>query len=241
MFKKRSKLSGDGLQNKRKKLDESERAKNNIAVKKGDSVPKLSLEDDNILPDDSAYKLLSTENEATKSDILNNERNFKQADFKKSGDNNNALISINKSKFNASKQILQPFNVRTTIVTDYQPDVCKDYKQTGYCGYGDSCKFLHSRDDFKAGWKLNKEWDVDNNGNNDEVQKELEDIPFKCVLCNEDYKSPIVTSCNHYFCSACFMKRVEKDSKCFICKAETHGVAKVAVNLKKYLKKTDSS
>lgn len=23
---------------------------------------------------------------------------------------------------------------------DYQPDICKDYKETGRCGYGDSCK-----------------------------------------------------------------------------------------------------
>ena len=30
-----------------------------------------------------------------------------------------------------------PTNVRTTTATDYAPDVCKDYKQTGYCGYGD--------------------------------------------------------------------------------------------------------
>jgi RING finger protein 113A len=34
-------------------------------------------------------------------------------------------------------------NVRITCRMDYQPDVCKDYKETGYCGYGDSCKFMH--------------------------------------------------------------------------------------------------
>ena len=29
-----------------------------------------------------------------------------------------------------------PTNVRSTLRIDYQPDVCKDYKDTGYCGYG---------------------------------------------------------------------------------------------------------
>jgi RING finger protein 113A len=29
-----------------------------------------------------------------------------------------------------------PTNVRTTVVTDFAPDVCKDYKQTGFCGFG---------------------------------------------------------------------------------------------------------
>ncbi|KAK2970001.1 hypothetical protein RJ640_008341 [Escallonia rubra] len=28
---------------------------------------------------------------------------------------------------------------------DYQPDICKDYKRAGHCGYGLSCKFLHDR------------------------------------------------------------------------------------------------
>ena len=27
-------------------------------------------------------------------------------------------------------------NIRVTCRFDYQPDICKDYKQTGYCGYG---------------------------------------------------------------------------------------------------------
>lgn len=33
-----------------------------------------------------------------------------------------------------------PDNVRTITVVDYQPDVCKDYKDTGFCGFGDTCK-----------------------------------------------------------------------------------------------------
>lgn len=31
-----------------------------------------------------------------------------------------------------------PPNVRTFTVLDYQPDTCKDYKNTGYCGFGDN-------------------------------------------------------------------------------------------------------
>ena len=28
----------------------------------------------------------------------------------------------------------------------------------GYCGFGDSCKFLHDRSDYKHGWQLEREW-----------------------------------------------------------------------------------
>jgi Zinc finger C-x8-C-x5-C-x3-H type (and similar) len=46
--------------------------------------------------------------------------------------------------------------VRTTIRVDYQPDICKDYKETGFCSYGDTCKFLHDRGDYKSGWELDR-------------------------------------------------------------------------------------
>jgi len=55
--------------------------------------------------------------------------------------------------------IRAPSFVRSTCRFDYQPDVCKDYKETGFCGYGDNCKFMHDRGDYKSGWQLEKEWD----------------------------------------------------------------------------------
>ena len=42
-------------------------------------------------------------------------------------------------------------NVKRTVVFDYQPNVCKDYKETGFCGFGDSCIYLHDRGDYKNG------------------------------------------------------------------------------------------
>eukprot|EP01113_Clastostelium_recurvatum_P034263 TRINITY_DN4626_c0_g1_i4.p1 TRINITY_DN4626_c0_g1~~TRINITY_DN4626_c0_g1_i4.p1 ORF type:complete len:244 (+),score=33.40 TRINITY_DN4626_c0_g1_i4:51-782(+) len=52
-------------------------------------------------------------------------------------------------------------HIRISSRFDYQPDLCKDYKETGYCGFGDSCKFMHDRGDYKSGWQLEREWDED--------------------------------------------------------------------------------
>jgi RING finger protein 113A len=52
-----------------------------------------------------------------------------------------------------------PAYIRISTQIDYQPGICKDYKQTGYCGYGDACKFMHDRGDYKSGWQLEREFD----------------------------------------------------------------------------------
>lgn len=149
-------------------------------------------------------------------------------------------------------------NVRTITITDYAPDVCKDYKQTGFCGFGDSCKFLHAREDYKQGWALDRDWEINTKGkkqdgkivasanrdtnadDQNEDEKEaalLEKIPFACVICKQPYKNPIVTKCEHYFCEKCALQRYRKNPNCAACGSGTGGVFNGAKNLKKLLEK----
>ncbi|KAG6014130.1 hypothetical protein E4U54_005794 [Claviceps lovelessii] len=151
--------------------------------------------------------------------------------------------------------IKAPTNIRTITVTDFAPDVCKDYKKTGFCGFGDNC-----REDYKHGWQLDREWDTvtkgkknlggtvvasasrDKTGGNGEDEEEEEDallqnIPFVCIICEEDYKAPVTTRCGHYFCEPCALKRYRKDPTCAACGAGTNGVFNSAKRLKKLLEK----
>ena len=32
--------------------------------------------------------------------------------------------------------IRAPSNIRSTVRWDYAPDICKDFKETGFCGFG---------------------------------------------------------------------------------------------------------
>ncbi|PVU94087.1 hypothetical protein BB561_002801 [Smittium simulii] len=143
-------------------------------------------------------------------------------------------------------------NIRVTSVIDYQPDVCKDYKETGFCGYGDSCKFLHDRGDYKSGWQLEQEWEQQQaNGGRieeenmfklEESENETseEELPFACPICRSEFKKPVSTKCNHYFCEPCALKNYSKTTKCFICGASTSGLFKPAIALIKKLKEKNS-
>ncbi|KAI1821005.1 hypothetical protein F4861DRAFT_533305 [Xylaria intraflava] len=155
-------------------------------------------------------------------------------------------------------------NVRMTITTDFAPDVCKDYKKTGWCGFGDSCVFLHDRSDMKQGWQLDREWEINaknrkdaggtvvssaaqkskakdgkepNDQAEDKDEEMLTNIPFVCIICEESYKSPIVTRCGHYFCESCALKRYRKDPSCMNCGAPTNGVFNTATKLERILKR----
>jgi len=49
---------------------------------------------------------------------------------------------------------------RMQAAFDFNPEICKPYKLTGFCGYGDSCKFAHDRGyDDRTGWDLEREWE----------------------------------------------------------------------------------
>lgn len=114
-------------------------------------------------------------------------------------------------------------HIRASARFDYQPDICKDYKETGYCGYGDSCKFMHDRGDYKPGWQLEKEWeeaekarkrnlalgggdDEDEAGANQSDESDDDSLPFACFICREPFVDPVVTKCKHYFCEHCALK-----------------------------------
>ncbi|MCJ1228044.1 RNA-splicing factor [Toensbergia leucococca] len=173
---------------------------------------------------------------------------------------------IQKNPNAPSKQVgpvKAPTNIRTITVTDFAPDVCKDYKQTGFCGFGDSCKFLHAREDYKQGWELDKDWEIGTKGkklngktvasanrnkagngeagsdddDDDDEDAILEGIPFACIICKKPYTNPIITKCGHYFCEACALQRYRKNPSCAACGAGTGGVFNGAKNLKKLLEK----
>ncbi|KAJ1998042.1 RNA-splicing factor [Coemansia thaxteri] len=144
-----------------------------------------------------------------------------------------------------------PTNVRSTSVFDYQPNLCKDYKETGYCGYGDSCIFLHDRSNTKTGWQLEKEfeeaqhgvkrgnrrlWPVDSDSEEDgdkcrKKKDSSEELPFACLICRNPFTKPVVTKCKHYFCEACALAQYRKTPKCFACGAATAGTFKQAKDI----------
>lgn len=145
-------------------------------------------------------------------------------------------------------------NVRMTSRFDYQPDICKDYKDTGFCGYGDTCIYLHDRGDTLTGWQLEEQWQEQQklkqqhqqadmeafadgtfqttesgkkaNVNNAELTFTDDGLPFACHICRQPFTDPIVTSCGHYFCEKCIVEQVRSssDSNCPICRKDTHGV-----------------
>lgn len=140
-----------------------------------------------------------------------------------------------------------PTHIRTSVRIDYQQDVCKDYKETGYCGFGDACKFLHDRSDYKAGWQLDRDWAAKEKERRDRIRRgedpnqvdaceqeeNIDDdgLPFGCYLCRNAFKRPVVTNCGHYFCEDCAVSRMQAHSTCAICKTELSGTLNPAVKL----------
>lgn len=142
-------------------------------------------------------------------------------------------------------------HVRMSIRVDYQPDICKDYKETGYCGFGDACKFLHDRGDYKAGWEIDRDWEEkqkvqrermlaglegesgDEENNDEDGEDEL---PFACYICRRHWsecQDPVVTRCKHYFCEQCALQHNAKSKKCAVCEEATGGIFNVANDILK--------
>jgi len=70
--------------------------------------------------------------------------------------------------------IKAPSFVRTTCQFDYQPDICKDYKDTGFCGFGDTCIYLHDRGDTLSGWQLEAQYEEKKKAEKERKEKEMD-------------------------------------------------------------------
>ncbi|GJZ25953.1 zinc finger CCCH domain-containing protein 1 [Tanacetum coccineum] len=113
-------------------------------------------------------------------------------------------------------------HIRVSARFDYQPYICKDYKETGYCGYGDSCNFMHDRGDYKSGWQMERDWDEaekvrkrklalkggdnDDQDEEEEIEDDEDGLLFACFICRQPFVDPVVTKCKHYFCEHCALK-----------------------------------
>lgn len=149
-----------------------------------------------------------------------------------------------RNKFHAGP-IRAAAHVRVTARFDYQPDICKDYKETGFCGYGDTCIYLHDRGDTISGWQLEQQWEEQQKLKKEKQDREMHNfasgkgedidksgtvvaddgIPYACHICREHFKDPVVTNCSHYFCESCIMNHVRTVSEaCPICGKDTGSV-----------------
>lgn len=146
--------------------------------------------------------------------------------------------------------------MRLTTRFDYAIDVCKDYKETGNCGFGDNCVFLHDRGDYKTGWQIDLEWEkaererkrqaeldafVLENRGDEVVDDEAEDsfeyflilIPHRCLACGCELKDPVMAKCEHVVCEACALKNA---SQCSVCDEPTNGTFTVAKKVGQLMK-----
>ena len=171
-----------------------------------------------------------------------------------------AMEEISKSKPDPKRNkflagpIRAPTNIRTTCRFDYQPDICKDYKDTGFCGFGDTCIYLHDRGDTMSGWQLEKVWEEKQKAKKKEQEEQMErfmngvgesengkdasgkasavssaddGLPFACFLSRKAFEDPVVTTCGHYFSQSDlqdYFSKQEGDMRCPICNKNTHGV-----------------
>ncbi|KAJ3073867.1 ADP/ATP carrier protein, partial [Podochytrium sp. JEL0797] len=142
-------------------------------------------------------------------------------------------------------------HVRISERFDYQQDICKDYKDSGTCGFGDGCIYMHDRSDYKTGWQIDKEWEEEQKAKKqaeemnrflieqgggakqaDSDEEDEDDVPLDCAICRGPFKDPIITKCKHYFCENCALKHFTKTPKCFECQEPTGGSFAAAKDLK---------
>lgn len=158
------------------------------------------------------------------------------------------------SKFFANIGPVRSLNtIKHTNTIDYNPSRCKDFFEAGYCVFGNSCIFVHDRNDYKFGWEEERDWDqkqkrkmdrrqrrleAAEEGRDDDVSMSTDDeeidaneepakyghIDAKCLICGGQYVNPTLLDCGHIFCSGCAQKQYISTAKCFKCSKKNQGI-----------------
>lgn len=129
------------------------------------------------------------------------------------------------------------------------------WQETGFCGYGDNCKFLHDRGDYKSGWQIDRDWEAQQKAKAEALQKQMleggvlnsdgeeedgeenkedDGLPWACFICRKPFERPVATNCGHYFCEHCALKHhsnKKNQSKCAACGKHTGGSFRAATEL----------
>eukprot|EP00518_Triparma_eleuthera_P005756 CAMPEP_0182462054 /NCGR_PEP_ID=MMETSP1319-20130603/6451_1 /TAXON_ID=172717 /ORGANISM="Bolidomonas pacifica, Strain RCC208" /LENGTH=250 /DNA_ID=CAMNT_0024661431 /DNA_START=466 /DNA_END=1218 /DNA_ORIENTATION=- len=149
---------------------------------------------------------------------------------------------VKASKYTGSRgQLRANTTIRTTSRMDYAPDVCKDYRLTGSCGFGDTCIFLHDRTDSKSAQEVESEWEARKKRAQEERDRAVRELEgeaedggkpeykygFGCMVCKSHFKDPVETPCGHVFCSSC----LDLSGPCPQCGKEVGGVSKQPTGL----------
>jgi len=96
---------------------------------------------------------------------------------------------------------------------------------------------MHDRSDYKHGWQLEREAQQQGGGEDSdddakyEISSDEDELPFKCFICRENFQSPVVTKCKHYFCEKCALEHYRKSQRCYVCAKQTGGVFNPAKEL----------
>ncbi|ADM11706.1 putative zinc finger domain-containing protein [Encephalitozoon intestinalis ATCC 50506] len=83
--------------------------------------------------------------------------------------------------------------------------ICKPFRETGYCGYGDSCKYLHER---SIGFS---------------EMGMISDDDLLCGICKKTFEERVLTECGHSFCSLCAIKKYQDGDECNVCGKAVYG------------------
>ena len=133
------------------------------------------------------------------------------------------------SQMGPQKSLNQPvYNQKFNVRFDYKADRCKDFKDTGYCGFGDSCIFLHDRSEYKTGWELDTEFEAQQ-ASKPVLEEEIVDYNRVCFICNkgEMIQPKILPECRHQFCGNCITGQLKLNLKCPLCKKTVIGTLRL--------------